>query len=114
MSYADDEFEVVFSSLFFHHLQTEDKIRTLAEVFRVLKPGGAFHVCDWGRPTHMLSKVMFTAVRLLDGFDVTQDNVDGRLFIFIEKAGIGDIKMSGHVETILGTLDIMTAYKPME
>ena len=27
---------------------------------------------------------------------------------------LGDIRMSGHVTTMLETLDIMTAYKPME
>jgi len=90
------------------------KMRTLEEVSRVLRPDGVFHVCDWGRPTNLLSKVMFTAVRLLDGFDVTQDNFAGRLSIFIEKAGFGDIRMSGHVKTMLGTMDIMTAHKPTE
>jgi ubiquinone/menaquinone biosynthesis C-methylase UbiE len=112
MPYATGEFEVAFSSLFFHHLQTPEKLRSMAEVLRVLRPGGVFHVCDWGRPSNLFSRVMFNAVRLLDGFDVTQDNVDGRLSFFLEEAGFSDIKMLGHVETMLGTLDLMVARSP--
>lgn len=111
MPYRADEFDVVFSSLFFHHLNTKDKIRTLKEVIRVLKPNGVFHVCDWGRPSNLLSKVMFTAVRLLDGFEVTQDNVHGRLSEFLGEVGFVDISVADHIETILGTLDLITAKK---
>ena len=114
LPYAGGDFDIVFSSLFFHHLATEDKIRTLKEVIRVLKPGGAFHVCDWGPPANRFSSVKFTAVRLLDGFDVTRDSIDGRLPVFIQEAGFCDIRLSGHVKTMLGTLVIMTAYKPRE
>jgi hypothetical protein len=35
-----------------------------------------------------------------------------RLSFLLEEAGFGDTKMSGHVKTILGTPDIMTAEKP--
>lgn len=111
MPYQASNFDIVFSSLFFHHLQTRDKMRTLKEVIRVLKPGGKFHICDWGNPSNLLSKVMFTAVRLLDGFSVTQDNVDGRLSEFLGEAGFVDISVTDHIETMLGTLDLITAKK---
>lgn len=48
LPYADESFDRVLSSLFFHHLTHENKLRTLAEVRRELKPGGEFHVADWG------------------------------------------------------------------
>ena len=114
LPYEADKFDVVFSSLFFHHLQCEDKLRTMKEVMRVLKPGGAFHVCDWGSPTNLFRKIMFIVVRLLDGFDVTQDNVNGRLKILIKEAGFCEIKVEGHVETIIGTLDLISAIKPVD
>ena len=59
MPYSTDEFDTVFSSLFFHHLNSEEKLRTMKEVYRVLKPGGKFHVCDWGRPSNLFSRMMF-------------------------------------------------------
>jgi ubiquinone/menaquinone biosynthesis C-methylase UbiE len=50
LPYRDRSFDRVISSLFFHHLTRESKMNTLGEVKRVLKPGGEFHVADWGCP----------------------------------------------------------------
>lgn len=113
MPYSTDEFDTVFSSLFFHHLNSEEKLRTMKEVYRVLKPGGKFHVCDWGRPSNLFSRMMFFFVRLLDGFEVTRDHVEGRLPSYIESAGFVGISEPGHLNTNLGTLDFMSAKKPV-
>ena len=112
MPYADGEFDTVFSSLFFHHLQSVDKLRTMKEVYRVLKPGGTFHVCDWGRPYNLLSRMKFLSVRLLDGFEVTRDNIEGRLPAYINGVGFVALEEPGHVETWFGTLDFLSAKKP--
>lgn len=48
LPYANESFERVVSSLFFHHLTRADKLKTLREVFRVLKPNGELHIADWG------------------------------------------------------------------
>ena len=50
LPFASDSFDVVLSSLFFHHLMPSDKRSTLAEVHRVLRPGGNLHVADWESP----------------------------------------------------------------
>ena len=42
LPYADSSFDRVLSSLFLHHLSTENKRRTCREVFRVLRSGGRF------------------------------------------------------------------------
>ena len=113
LPYEAGEFDVVFCSLFFHHLHRENKRRTMEEVMRVLKPGGAFHVCDWGRPVNFYAKIMFNAVRLLDGFKVTQDNVDGLLKSLIEEAGFCEVSEGGHIGTALGTLDLISAKRSL-
>ena len=112
MPYATGEFEVAFSSLFFHHLQTPEKLRSMAEVLRVLRPGGVFHVCDWGRPSNSVSRVMSLCVQLLDGLEVTRDNIEGRLPSFIKGVGFEEVSQLGRVETVLGTLDFISAKKP--
>jgi SAM-dependent methyltransferase len=112
MPYPSNEFDVVFSSLFFHHLLPADKSRTMAEVNRVLKPGGMLHICDWGRPANLLLRVASLGVRLLDGFEVTRDNVASRLPLFVQNAGFDDVCVAGNVSTTLGTLDLISARKP--
>lgn len=56
LPYGDGEFDVVLSSFMLHHLPDDLKDRGLAEVRRVLKPGGRFVAVDiapgvgfWGK-----------------------------------------------------------------
>lgn len=79
----------------------------------MLKPGGQFHVCDWGRPSNLFSRMMFLFVRLLDGFEVTRDNIEGQLPSYIDSAGFVWFSELGHLKTNLGTLDFMSARKPV-
>ena len=113
MPYPDDAFDIVVSSLFFHHLSTVNKQRTLAEVQRVLKAGGGFFVCDWGKPANPLLRLAFYLVQMLDGFDVTRDNVQGRLPEFIATAGFDQVVVAERISTMLGTLDLIAASSPL-
>lgn len=111
LPYAQAEFDVVFSSLFFHHLVSDDKLRTLQEVLRVLRPGGTLHVCDWGRPSNVALRLSFSLVRILDGFKVTRDNAQGRLPQMMKEAGFTDVAVTSTLNTALGTLDFLVAEK---
>jgi ubiquinone/menaquinone biosynthesis C-methylase UbiE len=112
MPYPDDAFDIVVSSLFFHHLNAKNKQRTLAEVRRVLKAGGRFFVCDWGKPANPLLRLSFYLVQILDGFAITRDNVEGRLPGFIATAGFSQVVVVDRISTMLGTLDLITASNP--
>ena len=79
LPFAADSFDVVLSSLFFHHLMPADKRSTLAEVQRVLKPGGNLHVADWGKPGDPLMAALSLSIRAFDGFEVTAENLRGAL-----------------------------------
>ena len=50
LDYTDESFDRVFSSFMFHHLERDEKARTLREVRRVLKAGGSLHLLDFGGP----------------------------------------------------------------
>jgi ubiquinone/menaquinone biosynthesis C-methylase UbiE len=112
LPFADDSVDVVLSTLFFHHLTGPDKRRTLAEVQRVLKPGGALHVADWGKPGDPLMAALFLAVRAFDGFEVTADNARGALPALFEEAGLEDARERRRLRTSLGTIGLFSARNP--
>jgi len=110
--FADASFDVVVSSLFFHHLEPAVKRATLAEVARVLKPAGRLHVADWGKPSDPFMRALFTTVRAFDGFGVTAENARGALPDLFENAGLEQARVQEQVRTPLGTLAIYGARKP--
>jgi ubiquinone/menaquinone biosynthesis C-methylase UbiE len=111
LPYGQAEFDVVFSSLFFHHLDSDGKVRALREVLRVLRPGGTLHVCDWGRPSNFALRLSFSLIRMLDGFEVTRDNARGRLPQLMMEAGFADVNVTSTLTTAMGTLDFIVAGK---
>ncbi|MEA3503364.1 MAG: class I SAM-dependent methyltransferase [Actinomycetota bacterium] len=54
LPFADESFDAVFSAYVFRNLDSVDE--TLAEVHRILRPGGRFGVVDLGRPEGSLLK----------------------------------------------------------
>jgi SAM-dependent methyltransferase len=112
MPFPDSRFSVVLSSLFFHHLTEESKRATLGEIFRVLRPGGRLHVADWGAPQNLPMRVAFQAIRLLDGYKTTADNVAGRLPQLFAQAGFARVAHTRDYATVVGTMALYNALKP--
>lgn len=107
----DSAVQCVVSSLFFHHLRTDQKRTVLAEVVRILEPDGELHISDWGRPSSALMRSLFLTVQLLDGFSTTHDSVAGRMPHLLERAGARQIRETVHFNTVLGTLRQFRATK---
>lgn len=83
LPFADNSFDRVLSSLVFHHLTPAQKVSTLKEIYRVLRPKGELHVADWGKAKNLFMRLAFYLVQLLDGFETTRDNVNGKLPAFM-------------------------------
>lgn len=109
LPYADASFDVVLSSLFFHHLDRDSKLATLREVRRVLKPRGRLHVADWGGAANPFMRALFFGIQLLDGFTTTADNVAGRLPAFMIDCGFGEVVETRQFPTMFGTLSLYRA-----
>jgi ubiquinone/menaquinone biosynthesis C-methylase UbiE len=112
LPYPEDSFDRVVTSLFFHHLVDRDKERTIAEVVRVLRPGGELHVADWGPPTDPAMTVLSQSIRLLDGFEPTRANLAGELPTLFERGGLRRVQTHGHLRTVTGALAFYSAERP--
>ena len=113
MPFKDKQFDQCFSSLFFHHLTTSNKQKTFNQAYRVLKKGGQLHIADWGKPSNKLMRILFFIVQLLDGFKTTKGNVDGILPELMKQAGFVEINIQDEISTMLGTMTIYSAVKPL-
>jgi len=61
LPFDDSSIDVVTSSLMMHHLPEDLKRRGLAEVYRIIKPGGRLLIADFERPTGSFLNHLFLA-----------------------------------------------------
>jgi SAM-dependent methyltransferase len=87
LPYSDASFDRVLSSLMFHHLTRDNKLRTLREVNRVLRTGGEIHIADFGRPQNLLMRAAAYPWRFFDGSTTTADNLNGLLPELMRESG---------------------------
>jgi|JI10StandDraft_1071094.scaffolds.fasta_scaffold08182_6 ubiquinone/menaquinone biosynthesis C-methylase UbiE len=111
LPYVDNSFDRVITSLVFHHLDKGQKLNSLKEIKRILKPNGELHIADWGEAANPFMRGLFYFVQLLDGFKTTNDNVKGLLPKYIEQAGFKNIESTKSFNTIFGTLRLHQSIK---
>jgi ubiquinone/menaquinone biosynthesis C-methylase UbiE len=109
LPYASGTFARVLSSLVLHHLTPEHKQQTLAEVFRILQPGGEVYVVDFGKPHTRVAAVIGT---VLQRFEEVADHVAGRLPHLFRNAGFVGVAEAAHFLTPFGTLTVYQGRKP--
>jgi len=109
LPYPDASFDVLLSTLFFHHLPDAAKRQTAAELVRVLRPGGRLVVGDLGRPHDPLMRIAVrVTTQLLDGVATTALNVRGELPDVLGGAGLQAVTVRDRMRTPTGTYEIMT------
>jgi SAM-dependent methyltransferase len=111
LPYPSASFDRVFSSLFFHHLTRENKLKTLREILRSLKSDGELHIADWGLPANFLMKIASGAVIKLDGAETTADNFTGFLPELISQSGFESPEETVFFNTVFGTIRLIRARK---
>lgn len=112
--FEDRAFDRVVSSLMFHHLDRAAKERAPAKVRGLLVAGGELHIADWGRAQNALMRIAFTGVQILDGFDTTRDNVQGKLIDMMVGAGFEAVQETHRLMTMFGTLSLYRAHVPRD
>lgn len=87
MPFQDKSFDVVISTLVFHHLPTNIKKLALKEILRVLKDDGRFLLADFGKPQTIVSNVLLNIGSLFDGRENMRVNLSGKLQEYLRTAG---------------------------
>ncbi len=111
LPYENGQFDRCLSSLFFHHLTLNNKLRTFREIHRVLKVGGECHLADWGKPANLFMRLMYYQIQVLDGFKTTRDNVEGQLPALMQSSGFSNILIEEELATMFGTMTLYSAEK---
>ncbi|XXY51631.1 class I SAM-dependent methyltransferase [Sorangium sp. So ce269] len=109
LPYPDGTFDRVVSSLMFHHLIADDKRRAAQEILRVLRPGGALLLADFGPPRGAAGRVIAWALRR---FEHLRDNLADRLPAVLTGAGFSDVAEIDRISTALMPIAYIQGRKP--
>lgn len=109
LPYTDESFDLVVSSLMFHHLTRENKNLALNEVYRIIRPTGCLLIADFG---HATNKLMYLVSLFMRNFEQAADNYKGLLPQMIRKAGFVQVETFAYYSTFFGTLCLYKGYKP--
>jgi phosphoethanolamine N-methyltransferase len=96
LPYADASFDRVVSTFFFHHVNRELKERSLAEMHRVLCPGGRALVVDVDVPTHWFGSFCAWSGYLLFRQPEIRENIEGVLREAFTSSAFASWRQVGH------------------
>lgn len=103
-SISENSMDKIFSTWVFHHLMYNEKLESMMQLHRILKPGGVLVIADWGKPQNLLMSFLFFVLQLVDNFRTTKDNRKGKIFELLLQTGFESTSKIPHTNTIFGTL----------
>jgi ubiquinone/menaquinone biosynthesis C-methylase UbiE len=106
LPYPDASFDRVLSSLMFHHLDAGQRVASLREVLRVLRPGGSLHLMDMSGDGHGLHG-------LIRRGNAPHDNLDEIIPAQLREARFSEPAITSHLTKHIGTLTYYRATRPV-
>lgn len=90
LPFPDKSFNVVISSLMFHHLPVAVKKKGLQEIYRVLRTSGRFYLGDFMQPNILTAVLM---VPMLVCIEPTRFQLFGKLQPLLREAGFREVRL---------------------
>ena len=112
LPYPDASFDRVLSTFFFHHLNVDLKIKSLAEIWRVLRPGGQAAILDVDVPYSLFGQICAWSGYWLFHQAEIAENIRGKL-----RAALDASPWRGRWQIASrhsGYLSLFTMVKPQE
>jgi len=107
--FPDRSFDRIVSSLVIHHLSSEQKREAFRDALRLLRPGGALHVLDFGPPRTRVDRALSV---LFHHGELLRDNVSGALPVWLREAGFSSVSELATLSTAFGCLMLIEARAP--
>ncbi|MFN2464459.1 MAG: class I SAM-dependent methyltransferase [Candidatus Dormibacteria bacterium] len=112
LAFQSGSFDLVVSSLVFHHLDPQTKRRALEQIRDLLRPAGRLLLADIGGVPAWMARSLLLPFRLFDGLGTTADNFYGRLPEMIRAAGFREVTGIARYVTPVGPVEIIRAIAP--
>jgi ubiquinone/menaquinone biosynthesis C-methylase UbiE len=109
LPFADGEFDRALSSMMLHHLDEDVKAGALAELRRVLRPGGQLHIVDIGG--HTTSRQGFAA-RWMKGNPHAAGNLGDAIPRLLRSVGFECTEVGSRRHRFIGRLMFYRATRP--
>jgi len=109
LPYPDASCDRVLSAFMFHHLEREQKSRTLREIRRVLKPGGSLHLLDFGGDHDHADGFL---ARLLHRSEHLRDNSRDTILALMRDTGFPDADAVAQRPSFFGRIYYYRATRP--
>ncbi|MBI4303241.1 MAG: class I SAM-dependent methyltransferase [Chloroflexi bacterium] len=87
LPFPSASFDLVISTLIFHHLPPSVKKEATRDIYRVLKEKGRFLLADLGQPKNALTKLLLGSRLNPDGWVNMKDNIEGKLPLLLQETG---------------------------
>ena len=87
LPFPDASFDLVVSTLTFHHIPSQAKKKALGEIHRILRNGGKFLLADFGKPKGPISYILLHLGSIFDGGEEMKANLRGELPIMLKDKG---------------------------
>jgi len=111
-SIAPQSIAVVTCSLVLHQCPSAVKIGILDNAYRLLRPSGRLLISDYGKQRTPLMSMLFNQVRMVDGYEDTKANKDGRIPEMICAAGFQAVEELKVTATPTGSISLYSGRKP--